>query len=98
ALALLLVELLFFQHADFVIGGVHAPILDVDVKLGEVEVRPDGMSTEDAEPFVVAISDAVAGQPIGDEPFASGLDKSSGFGRDGFVEFDLVSKLRRSRK
>src|SRR5437660_342591 len=89
ALALLLVELLFLQHADFVIGGIHTPILDIDVEFGKVEVRADGVSAKDAEALVVAVGDVVGGEPIGDDAFAIGLDQSSGFGNDGFVKFDF---------
>src|SRR5438105_2623325 len=56
---------------------------------GEVEVGTDGVSAEDSEPFVVAISDAVSGKPVGNESFAIGLDESSVFGGDAFVEFHL---------
>src|SRR5438876_11061131 len=89
ALALLLIELLFLQHADFVIGGIHTPILDIDVKFGKVEVRADGVSAKDAEALVVAVSDVMGGEPVGDDAFAIGLDQSSAFGSDGFVEFDF---------
>src|SRR6266436_4965053 len=88
-LAFPLVELLLFQHADFVFGGVHAPILDVDVELGEVEVGSDGMSAQDAKAFVVAVGNAMSGKPVSDEAFAIGPDESAGPGSDGFVEFDV---------
>ena len=89
AFAFLLVKLLLFQHSDFVVSGVHAPILDVDVQLGQVEVGADGVSAEDSEPFVVAISDAVGDKPVGNQSFAIGLNQRSGFGGNGFVEFDV---------
>src|SRR5258708_6672686 len=47
------------------------------------------MSAENAEAFVVAVSNAVGGEPVGDEAFAIGLDECAGPGGDGFVEFDL---------
>src|SRR2546425_6196520 len=93
ALALLLIKLLFLQHADFVIGGIHTPILDIDVEFGNVEVRADCVSTKDAEALVVAVGDVMGGEPIGDNAFAIGLDESSGFSSDGFVEFDFSIEI-----
>src|SRR5678815_1549479 len=66
ALAFLLVKLLFFVHADFVFGGVHAPVFDVEVEFGQEEVWADGVSGQDTELFVIAVSDTVRGEPVCD--------------------------------
>jgi len=56
---LLLLELLFFKHAKFVIGGVHAPILNIEIKFGQVEIGADGVDTEDAVALIAAIGNFV---------------------------------------
>ena len=89
ALSLLLVELLFFEHPDLVVGGVHAPVLDIQVQLRQVEVRPDRGAVENAEALVVTEGDAVGGQPIGDEPFALRLDQRAAARGDRLVELDI---------
>src|SRR2546423_15518895 len=85
ALALLLVKLLFFEHADFVIGGVHAPILDVEIELRQIEVRAHSVTTQDAEAFVVPIGNPLGGQPVSNETLAVRLDEGTGPGDDGFI-------------
>lgn len=85
ALAFLLIELLFFEHADFVVCGVHAPIFDIDVEFGQVEIRVNGVAVEDSVSLVVAVCDVVGGEPVGDEAFAVGLDEPASLGGDGFA-------------
>src|SRR5438093_242071 len=98
ALALLLVEVLFLQHANFVVCRIQAPVLNIDVQFWQIEVGANGVSVENAEPFVVAESGAVGGEPVGDETLAIGLHEGSGLGSDGFVEFDLSIEIAAIKK
>ena len=87
--ALLLVKLLFLEHTDLVVGGVHAPVFDVNIQLGQIEVRADGVAVEDAIAFVVAVGDVVRGEPIRNKALAVRLHQGAGLGGDRFVQFHL---------
>src|SRR5215510_6605326 len=89
----MLVKLLFLQHPDFVIRCIHAPILDVNVELGEVKVRPNGVPTDNAKALIVTVANATSSEPLRDEALAVGLDEGPGLGGDSFVEFDLGVKI-----
>jgi hypothetical protein len=46
ALALLLVEMLLFEHAEFEVGCVHSRVFDRDIEFRQVEIRPHGVAAE----------------------------------------------------
>lgn len=85
----MLVELLLFEHANFVIGCVHAPVFDIDIEFRQVEIRPHGVAAENAIAFVVTVGDVVRAEPVGEHSLAMRLDEGAGFCGDGFVEFHL---------
>ncbi len=93
AFPFLLVELLFLEHADFVVRSVHAPVFDVYVEFRQVEIRADGMAVEDAVALIISVVDVVGDEPVGDDALAIGLDEGAGFGGDGFAEFHLGVKV-----
>lgn len=86
---MLLVELLLEEHADLVVCGVQAPVLDVDVVTGQVEVRAHGISLDDLEFVVVSIFKSVGGQPVGDASFALRLHDGTVRGENALVVLHL---------
>ena len=89
AFALLLIKLLFLEHADFVFRGIHAPVLEIDIEFREIEIGTHGVAAENPEALVVAIGEVAGGQPVGDQAFAVGLHRGTRFGDDRLVEFDF---------
>ena len=85
----MLLELLLFEHADFVFGCVHAPVFDIDIEFRQVEIRSHGVAAENAIAFVVAVGDVVRAEPVGEHSLVVRLDEGPGLCGDGFVEFHL---------
>lgn len=55
--ALLLIKLLFLEHADLVLGCVHAPVFDIHVELRQIEIQADGLAVKNAKTFIIPVSD-----------------------------------------
>ena len=89
ALAFLLIELLLFQHPDFVVGRFPSPNTQCKYRTPAGKSPQHGMAAEDAETFIVAVRYAMNREPIRDQAFAVGLNNRAGEGRNRFVELDF---------
>ena len=94
----MLVELLLFEHADFVFGCVHSPIFDKDIEFRQVEIRSHGVAAENAIALVVAVGDVMRAEPVGEHSLAVRLDEGPAFAVMVLLSSTLVSKFRRSRE
>jgi len=85
----LLVEFFLFKHSDLIVKCIHAPILNIQVVFGQVEVGANGVAFNNSEAVVVAVGDLVRVQPFGDLSFAVGLYECTVCGLNGLLQFDL---------
>lgn len=91
--ALLLVQLLFFQYADLIIGCVQPPVLDIHVELRQGKIRPDRVAVKNAEVFVIAVTNLTCLQDVTDQPLTIGLHPGAVLGPDVFLQMNLGFKI-----